>query len=138
MGASILYAPLVVLIPLAVLVVWLIRKTDRLETANSWPICEGTIQSAGMEMIGRGRRAIVLPCFAFSYVVNGEYHSGRFALSARDEKASALIRELVNKKLTIHFDPEHPSTYFIPVELIEGCQVHQKLGSDLFGFYPND
>jgi len=76
-----------------------------------------------MEMVGSGRYAVQLPCFAFSYVVNGEYYSGRFSLSGRDDRSVTLIREMIDRKLTVQYDPNKPSNYMISDDMIEGCAV---------------
>jgi hypothetical protein len=91
--------------------------------ARSWPQAEATIQSGGMEEVGHMRETVRLPCFAFSYVVNGEYYSGRFSLSGCDDRSATLIRELIDKKLTVRFDPKSPSNYQILEGMVEGCTV---------------
>jgi hypothetical protein len=101
----------------------LFRSARQEDEAQSWPCAEATIQSAEMETVGSGRYAVVLPCFAFSYLVNGEYYSGRFSLSCSDVRSATLIREMVDKKLTIHYDPKKPSINRISEEMIEGCGV---------------
>ena len=86
---------------------------------------EATIQSAGMEIVGGGREKVWLPCFAFSYVVDGEYYSGRFSLWGCDDRSATLIRELVDKKLKVHYDPKKPSDFLIAEDTIEGCIVNR-------------
>ena len=76
-----------------------------------------------METVGSGRSAVILPCFAFSYVVNEEYYSGRFSLSGCDGRSATLIREMIDKRITVHYDPNKPESYMIPEEMIEGCPV---------------
>src|SRR5580692_6116546 len=63
------------------IVVQIFQNRYRAIEAKSWPTAQATIQPGGMEPVNSGeRRAVILPCFAFSYVVNGEYYSGRFSL----------------------------------------------------------
>ena len=107
----------------ASLIAWIIRTAARDSRARYWPSTEATIQSAGIESIGTGRYRVELPCFAFSYVVDGECYSGRFALEAKGDRADALVKELLNKKLTMQYNPKVPSSYFITDEWIEGCDV---------------
>lgn len=106
-----------------VFALFIFRKAKRDETALSWPTTEATIQSAAEEEVGAGRSRVTLPCFAFSYNIGGEYYSGRFALWATGEKRAVLLREMVDRKMTIHYDSDHPSSFFIPEESIEGCEV---------------
>lgn len=71
-----------------------------------------------------GRGYSDLPCFAFSYLVAGEYYSGRFALWAKGGRSDELLRELIESKFTIRYDPDHPSSFFIPDETLGGCEVY--------------
>jgi hypothetical protein len=80
--------------------------------------------------------SVDLPVFAFSYVVDGEYYSGRFGLFARGDHADSLIREMVNRKLPVNYDPARPERWYIPNDMIEGCKVAQRI--HLFGIYPRD
>jgi hypothetical protein len=53
----------------------------RVKDAADWPETEATIRSAEMETVDRvGHLGELLPFLAFSYVVDGEYYSGRFGL----------------------------------------------------------
>jgi hypothetical protein len=73
-------ALIAVLAVVAIIVVQLYRNAKREEASRTWPNAQATIQSGAMEIVGSGRSAVTLPCFAFSYVVGGEYYSGRFSL----------------------------------------------------------
>jgi hypothetical protein len=117
-------ASIAVLGVVAALFVQLFRNAGKEAAARSWPTVEATIQSAQREMVGSGRYAVELPCYAFSYVVDGEYHSGRFGLVKAIGGAGAPLRDMVDKKLTIQYDPKRPSSFRIPSAMIEGCQVH--------------
>ena len=118
-------ALIAVLSVVVALFVRLFRIAKQDTESKTWPSTEGTIRSAGMENVGNGRYALNLPCFAFSYVVNGEYYSGRFSLSGCDDRSAALIRELIDRKLTVLYDPHKPSTCRISEVRIEGCAVGQ-------------
>lgn len=107
---------------IAALLARILWKASRDEAARNWPSAEATIQSAEMEEIGT-RYKVELPCFAFSYSVDGEYYSGRFSLSAKEERAAGLMKEMINRKLTIQYDPQKPSSFSIPAETIEDCEV---------------
>ena len=105
------------------LAVQLIRNERRQKEAQSWPSAEATIESSGMEAVGSGRPAADLPCFAFSYVVNGEYYSGRFSLSGGKDRSESLLREMVDRKINVKYDPTRPESYMIAEDVIEGCEV---------------
>lgn len=112
------------------------RKVKRVEQARAWPSTEATIQSAAIETFPAGRYTVDLPAFSFSYAVNGEYYSGRFALRASDSVADELVKKLADQKLTMHYDPQHPESHFIPNDMIEGCEVVQKLSDMPFNLDP--
>jgi len=118
-----LLALFVVLGVVVALIARLFRNAKRETEAESWPCTEATVQSAGIETVGSGRSAVELPCFAFSYVVGGEYYSGRFSLSGCDDRSATLIRAMIDKKVTVSYDPNKPSSYCISERIIEGCAV---------------
>jgi hypothetical protein len=90
----------------------------RTKDAPDWPETEATIQSAGMELIERvGHIREEVPFFAFSYVIGSEYYSGRFGLRAPEDRATSLMREWIDTKFTLKYDPNHPSVYRLPDEL---------------------
>ena len=80
-----------------------------------------------MGRVGSGRNAADIPCFAFSYVVNGQHYSGEFALRANGDRAESLMRQMIEKKMAIHYDPKWPPDWYIPGGTIGGCEVMQKL-----------
>ena len=107
-----------------VLLVRLYRNRNREREAATWPRAAAIIQSAGLEYVHSGGRSPVeRPCFAFSYVVNGEYYSGRFSLPGDDDRSATLIRELIDRKLTVKYDPQNPSDFRIVDTMIEGCNI---------------
>jgi hypothetical protein len=94
-----------------------IAKRRTRDSAN-WPETEATIQSAKMELVERvGHPRREVPFFAFTYVVNNDYQSGRFGLRVAEGRANALMRESLGTKLTIRYDPERPSVFSLPDEL---------------------
>jgi len=102
------------------------RRRPTLEfNAKDWPTVEATIQLAAMELVGRGRNAVSLPCFAFSYVVDGEYYSGRFSLSGCDGRAATLLNAMIDRKIAVLYDPGKPSNFVIQDATIEGCTVNR-------------
>jgi len=70
-----------------------------------------------------------LPSFDFSYVVDGEYYSGTFMLSATGERADTLMKELDGKEFEVSYDPTRPSRFYITEELIQGCEVKFRSGA---------
>ncbi|MGP8269381.1 MAG: DUF3592 domain-containing protein [Terracidiphilus sp.] len=106
-----------------VLVVPIVRRARREVAAKNWPSTEAIIQSGRIEELSYGRGSEELPVFEFSYVVDGTYQSGRFSLWAKGDSADALVKEIVEKKMTVKYDPERPSSYYLPDEYIEGCPV---------------
>jgi hypothetical protein len=97
----------------------------RIEDAVDWPETEATIQSANMDIVERvGHLRENLPFFALSYVVDGEYYSGRFGLRVSEDRASTLMREWVGTKVTVRYDPKRPSVFSLPDELsVDGYRV---------------
>lgn len=100
----------------------ILRRARREDAAQNWPSAEATIQSAAIEEVG-SRYKDLLPCFAFSYVVDGEYFSGRFCLYVKGDRADALIKDMIDAKLTVQYDPQKPERFSIPDESIEDCEV---------------
>jgi hypothetical protein len=118
-GIEILIIGVCLVGPIIGYIVW---KARRDIAAHNWPTVEATIQSADIEEVGI-RYKVPLPCFAFSYVIEGDYHSGRFALSVGGQQADGSLKELIGRKLTVHYDPKCPSSFYIPDEFIEGYDV---------------
>jgi len=87
----------------------------------------------------------VLPTFAFSYQVSGEYYSGKFALiperSLFPNRAliESMIEGMIGRKLLLRYNPRQPDAWFIPEERIDGCKVAQRIGSQMIHrYYPRD
>ena len=113
-------------------------------TAQNWPSVEGTIESGQREfVVGGGNNQIILPVFAFSYNVAGEYYGGRFALVRRyatDPTVAdpSLIERMIGRKVQVKYDPVHPEKWFVANKLVEGCRVQQKFSRDFINFPPRD
>jgi hypothetical protein len=102
-------------------VVW---RNKRAETAEAWPTTEATVQS-GEEVVASTRGGeVTVFCFAFSYVVNAEYYSGRFELLPTFGSADAVLSRMKDRKFQVHYDPAKPETYRIPDEQMEGCDIN--------------
>ena len=97
----------------------------RTKDAADWPDTEATIQSAKIELIERvGHVRELLPFFDFSYAVGNEYYSGRFGLRVEEDRANAVMREWVNTKITVRYDPNRPSIFSLPDEMsVDGFRV---------------
>jgi hypothetical protein len=91
-----------------------------------------------MEVVARQKYGKVeLPVFNFSYQVGAEYFGGRFALLPyTTDPGSSVIERMIGRKLRVRYDPRHAQSWFIPDELIEGCQVEQELSPHLVNFRP--
>jgi hypothetical protein len=123
----------------AVVGTW-IWKATRLRAAKRWPQTEGTVESGAFEVVEQVKFGkIVLPVFAFSYQVSGEYYSGRFSLLPySNDVGDSIIKMIVGRKLPIKYNPLHPDEWFLPEKLMEGYKVEQKTGPHLQHFYPSD
>lgn len=118
-------ALVVVLGVIVVMFMRLFRYANKADEATRWPTAEATIQSGEMEIVGKGRSAVTLPCFAFSYVVNGEYYSGRLSLSGCDDRSATLLREMIDRKLPVHYNPGKPEDFVLPEITFEGFGVRR-------------
>jgi hypothetical protein len=111
---------------LALLFYGLNRSAKREEAEKLWPHTEATIQEAGLERVGRGRDSYEAQCFAFSYVVGGEYYSGRFSLAgAMSDAANVPFRSLIDTKIAVAYDPKCPSDWDIPGGMFRGSAVNR-------------
>ncbi len=115
--------------------IYQVRKRSK---ARRWPLTEATIESGHIEVVAHSKYGNVrLPVFAFSYQVDREYYSGRFALLPYiTDPGESLFARMAGHKLQVHYDPRHPEVWFLPEELIEGCKIEQKIGPHLNSYYP--
>jgi hypothetical protein len=119
--------------------VWWLSRYMQLQNAKNWPSSEGTIQSAEIEIVNSARCIpIRLPVCAFSYDVNGNHYSGRISLLPYITSTESIPGLIIGKKLPVQYDPRHPSTYYIPLDEMEGCEVKQRIGPHLFRLYPKN
>jgi hypothetical protein len=127
-----LFLFLAVLALVVLSVAWDRRDKKRVEEAAEWPTTEATIQQTEFKEFtsnSKSDQAHLYPCFAFSYVVDGEYYSGRFGLAVEGEIADELARNMKDQKFEVSYQPERPSEYYIPDELMGGYEVLQNLSA---------
>ena len=122
-------------------VVSLYRQRKLLEQAAQWLPVEARIESAALEGTHESSK-ILLPTFAFSYQVSGEYYSGRFSLMPKafptQEIIESIIDRMSGRKLLVRYQPDHPEVWFILDEFIDGLKVEQKIGSHVVhDYYPD-
>ncbi len=110
MTTPLMLAVAIVLGALAALVVWLYRRAAPKENTDNWPVTEATIQSVG-KVIGTGRGSYPLDVGDFTYVVNGEYYSGRARISRSFSTGDSQPKDLVNKKFQVRYNPRQPHNY---------------------------
>jgi hypothetical protein len=83
-----------------------------------------------VERIGHIREEV--PFFSFSYVVESEYYSGRFGLRVPEDRATTLMRDWIDTKIALQYDPMRPSVYRLPDELqVDGFRRGTVPESDL-------
>jgi hypothetical protein len=135
-GAAILIG---ILFLFAVPACWWLWQIQRVHGAKKWPTTEGTIQSAEIEVASTYLRGVLsLPVCAFTYQINGESYSGRFSLVPNAESGETLIKKIVDRKIRVQYAPRQPSAYFLPYEVMDGCDVKQKMDPHLFRIYPTE
>jgi hypothetical protein len=119
---------------------WWLWQRKRAERTKSWARAEATIESGDLEVVTSDEyTAVRLPVFAFSYRVDGEYHSGRFALRPfTTDPDGSLISRMIGQKIQVRYNPLHVEVWFIPDETIGGCRVEQKLGPHFVDYSPRD
>ena len=129
------FANLISIATLSVLVVFLgreILRRTRTKGSDHWPITEGTIESAGFEVV-RGGEVLDyrVPSFAFSYSADGKFYGGRFQLLPFATDPSfydpQFVPHMVGRKIQIRYDPRLPRRWFIAEQIMEGCKVKQDL-----------
>ena len=136
MGLSL--TTLISLIIVAIAIVQLARrwiKSGQIQANSSaWPEIEATIQTVSLEPTN-GRSHDLVPCAAFSYQVNGEYYSGRFALAVSGEEAEDVAKQIKDSKVSILYNPISPSEFLIPLEQLHGYDLKQP-SNNIQGTFP--
>lgn len=128
-------------ISIALWVVSIYRQRRVVKEAREWLAVEGTIESGTVEAPEETNK-VLLPTFAFSYQVGGDYYAGRFVLMPgklfpSKELVQSIIDRMIGRKLLLRYDPHHPEVCFIPDEFIDGLEVEQKIGSHaIHRYYP--
>ena len=126
----------------AALVIAWYRQGKLLQQAEPRLPVEPRIESGALEGT-RESGKMILPTFAFSYQVSGEYCAGRFSLMpdvfTTKQIIESVIDRMIGTKLLLRYQPDHPEVWFIPDEFIEGLKVEQKIGSHVIHDYsPNE
>ena len=132
----------VVGICIALWIVSVYRQRKVLQEARQWLPVEAKVESGALEATSETNK-VVLPTFAFSYQVAGEYYSGRFGLMPKrfpsKELIQSIIDRMIGRKFLLRYDPSHPEAWFIPDEYIDGCRVEQRISSNVIHrYYPSD
>jgi hypothetical protein len=142
----ILAVAVAVIIPVVAWGVSQYRQRRLLQASREWLPVEAKIESGALEGT-RESGKVVLPTFAFSYEVSGEYYSGRFSLAPKRafpggavlESRQLLMDRLMGRKLLLRYNPEAPEMWLIPDDFIDGWKVQQKIGAHLLHDYsPHD
>ncbi len=134
-------AVLAVVAILAAVTAWIIslrRERSLAEHAREWLPVEAQVEAGSLEGTHETNK-LRLPTFAFSYQAAGEYYSGRFSLMPKrfptEADINSMIDRMVGRKLLVRYNPDHPDVWFIPVELIDGYKVEQKIGPHVIHDY---
>jgi hypothetical protein len=107
------------------IIVRLMRESSREKKSRAWPTAEAVVQSSDMEPVGKRRGSpLMQPCFAFSFEISGNYYSGRFSLEANDDQSTTLLREMIGRKVTVHYNPANPQDFVLREVLTEGCTMN--------------
>jgi len=127
---------------IALWIVSVYRQRKILQEVKQWLLVEAKVESGAIETTSETNK-VVLPTFAFSYQVPGEYYSGRFGLMPKrflgEELIQSMIDRMIGRKFLIRYDPSHPEAWFIPDESIDGCKVEQRISSNVIHrYYPRD
>lgn len=117
-------AAIVVLGALVCLVVWLVRRGTSQQDTQNWPETDATIQSVG-KVIGSGRGADQYDVGDFSYVVNGEYYSGRAVISRSFSAGDIQAVDLVDRKFQVRYNPHKPDQFDLSESDVGGFVLYE-------------
>ena len=84
---------------------------------QSWPVVEGTVESAQMAAVDGQARAEVI----YSYSVNGEYYSGVFFRVTRSgRKGEEILAHFPKEtRVLVHYDPRSPEVSVLDLNEIK-------------------
>ena len=105
-----------------------VRRSPANNPAN-WLETEATIQSVGKMVEGSGRYSCQVDVGDFTYIVNDEYYSGRATISSSFSTGDSQLRDLVNKKFQVRYDPRKPEKYNVSQSDVGGFLLDQYDGS---------
>lgn len=85
------------------------RRWQKFKGWHSWPVAEATVEGVDVREVRTRHNHYFAAELAYSYVVNGEYHSGRFTRDFGDEsEALDYANRVRGTKAVIHYHPNHP------------------------------
>jgi hypothetical protein len=74
-----------------------------------WPRIEASVESSGVREIRTRHSHYFVAELAYSYVIGGDYYSGRFARDFRDEAAAwEYANQMRGANAMVHYHPRHP------------------------------
>lgn len=108
-----------------VFVLWLVRRPTPADSPVNWTETEATIQSVGKVAEGSGRYSYQVDVCDFTYIVNDEYYSGRATVSSSFSTGDRQLRDLVDKKFKMCYDPRKPDNYDVSKADVGGFLLDQ-------------
>jgi hypothetical protein len=76
---------------------------------RSWPRTEATVQNTDVREVRARHSHYFVAELAYSYVVSGEYYSGRFGRDYGDESAAwEYAKRMRGARAMVHYHPQHP------------------------------
>lgn len=103
--------------------VWFYRRAASEENTDNWLTTEATIQSVG-KAIGEGKNSCPVDVGDFSYVVDGEYYSGRATISRAFSAGDGRPKDLVNRNFQLRYDPRKPDKFDLSVADVDGFMLY--------------
>ena len=103
-------APITILL-LASVGLWFLEFTSRRKYKGwrSWPRTEATVEGTGVREIRTRHSHYFVAELAYSYIVSGDYYSGRFGRDFDDESAAwEYANRMRGAKAGVHYHPRHP------------------------------
>lgn len=87
---------------------------------SAWPVTEATIRSV-REASGDSRCQVNVG--DFTYVVNDDYFSGKLQVSRSFSTHGASLKDLVDQKIQVNYNPKKPEKYSVPQVEVGGFLV---------------